>query len=304
MYTLFLKIPYSVVLPHFLLLLMLQTLFTLTADSGLGRCDAESLSDQIRMELFVADLSDEFKDFFQDGAGKFLDVCEWDGVECNAYDEVVDIQWYDTGSTGTVHLHFLPKRVQLFEMCSNGHSKAMTGTLETSTLPDKIRAMKLTHHSLHGTVDLTNLPASLIDFSIMVNKFSGTVNLMSLPAEMRSLVLDCNCFAGSLCIGNIGKLEVLSISNNLLSGSLHIAEMRSLSFLGISNNNLSGEFCITHSSGYADIDATENAFEGVAVVPGQYVGLVLLRGNGIAQVVDERGNEHPDMERILHAPSL
>ena len=283
---------------------MFPTLFALSADSDLGRCDTESLSDQIRMEVLVADLSDEFKDFFQDGTGKFLDVCEWDGVECNAYGEVVDILWYDTGSPGTVHLQLLPKHMQLFEMCSNGHNKEMTGTLETSTLPDKISLMKLTHHSLHGTVDLTILPASLIDFSIMANKFSGVVNLMSLPAEMRTLALDCNCFTGSLCIGNIGKLEVLSISNNLLSGSLHIAEMRSLSFLGISNNNLSGEFRITHSSGYADIDATENAFEGVAVVPGQYVGLVLLRGNRIAQVVDERGNEHPDMERILHEPSL
>ena len=78
------------------------------ADDGIGRFDRSMLSQQDLMELFIFCLNEPEK--ICGSRDDPDDVCEWEGVTCNADGEVEKFEWtkkYEDG-TGTLGFEFLP----------------------------------------------------------------------------------------------------------------------------------------------------------------------------------------------------
>ena len=92
------------------------------ADDGIGRFDRSMLSQQDLMELFIFCLNEPEK--ICGSRDDPDDVCEWEGVTCNADGEVEKFEWtekYEDG-TGTLGFEFLPWSMKLFRVCSNALS--------------------------------------------------------------------------------------------------------------------------------------------------------------------------------------
>ena len=65
----------------------------LTVDSGLGCVDYKTLSDQTLIEMFIEGFGEETKREYQDEHGMYLDVCDWDCVECDDVNAVTKINF-------------------------------------------------------------------------------------------------------------------------------------------------------------------------------------------------------------------
>ena len=108
----------------------MRTVIALLVDNPhLGRFDSNLLSDQALVEMLVDYLSEEAKEEYQDTNGIFLDVCQWEGVECDTDQKVISVAGFRRH--GLIALDFIPPKVALFKMMLGG----LCGTLSTSTIP-------------------------------------------------------------------------------------------------------------------------------------------------------------------------
>ena len=97
----------------------LQLLFISIADCTLSRVDPLTLSHQTLMEIIVADFvglktsSDGSGPIFTDANGDFYDVCAWEGISCDAEQNVTHIAWFDeTWLCGTFQFAMVPRTLQ------------------------------------------------------------------------------------------------------------------------------------------------------------------------------------------------
>ena len=234
-----------------------------------------SMTDQAMMEMLISGLSAKSKDHFQASNESYLDVCDWDFVECDTKDRVISI--FFNGPTcfrGSVFLEYIPRCVIEFSVAYI----PFEGTLDTTALPDRMHTLDIDTTHLSGTVNFTKFPERITTLRLESNHFTGSCDLTALPAA----------------------LVTLSLSGNQFSGSLDLYTLpRTMGSLDISHNSFSGEFALCdHPDTLLCIDAQRNGFQGVAVAPKDGVE-VRLFGNDITAVVDEKGCAHGKSDAFL-----
>eukprot|EP00009_Paramoeba_aestuarina_P009341 CAMPEP_0201523536 /NCGR_PEP_ID=MMETSP0161_2-20130828/20234_1 /ASSEMBLY_ACC=CAM_ASM_000251 /TAXON_ID=180227 /ORGANISM="Neoparamoeba aestuarina, Strain SoJaBio B1-5/56/2" /LENGTH=165 /DNA_ID=CAMNT_0047922689 /DNA_START=101 /DNA_END=595 /DNA_ORIENTATION=- len=145
------------------------------------------------MELLVQDVENKQK-FCTNRDDTTRAICNWDGVQINAEERVVNINWsIFYRLSGSLHLEWIPSKVTYFAALANLFT---------------------------GSADLTNLPEVLHTLSLTQNQFSGSIDLTQLPSNINRLSLNSNCFSGDADFSRLpDSLTHLDVSNNsLLSG--------------------------------------------------------------------------------------
>ncbi|KNH05783.1 hypothetical protein XU18_3228 [Perkinsela sp. CCAP 1560/4] len=100
---------------------MSAVVFFAVANDGIGKVDRSTLSQQTLMELFIFGLDKAEKIYgSRDAPGE---VCEWNGVTCNAGREVVKFRWAEKSGTGTLGFEFLPDSMENLNMSYNALSE-------------------------------------------------------------------------------------------------------------------------------------------------------------------------------------
>ena len=275
----------------------------LCADIGLGKMDPSMLSDQDRMELFVANLAHKYLATFQTQDGTFLDMCEWTGMECDEDGNIFEV-CLQRACDGTVCLEFFPESVDTIIISSNG---SLEGTLNTSKLPSRLEVCELDGNNFDGVVDMTKLPKALSSLSVAQNDFSGECDLTALPSGLEALNASENGFSGSLCLDSLPKrMRTLDVSCNCLSGSISLENLpESLEELQISANSLTGIVRLMKAGSLGIIFAHSNLFSGEATIPREFASRqahVTLSYTNITSVKDENGKVHPKENTFLTSP--
>ena len=276
------------------------TFSLLCADSSLGKMDPSMLSDQARMELFVANLEEGFRTYFQADDGTFLDMCEWSGMACDDAGNVTDVSLVGVYA-GTACLDFLPESVETLNVSSNEDLK---GTLNTSKLPSRLEVCDLDANNFDGIVDMAKLPESLYSFSIAQNNFSGDCDLTALPVGLEKLNASENAFSGSLRLDSLHEgMFSLDVSCNYFSGSVSLENLPdSLEEFQINMNQLSGRFVLVKPGSLYVVYAHSNRFSGEATIPRVFASReahITLGRTNVSAVVDENGAAHPLEKKFL-----
>ena len=174
------------------------------------------LSQQDLMELFIFGLNEPEK--ICGNRDDPEDVCEWDGVTCNADGEVEEFQWnnkHDNG-TGTVGFEFLPWSMKTLRMFIN----ALSGTIQLADLPGKMEVVDISFNNLIGCLDLDRLPAAVRSVYLSGIKFTGDISLENLPKGLETLSLldnqlSANPTKGHLSVVGWTSTPVLGEAKNL-----------------------------------------------------------------------------------------
>ena len=122
---------YSVVC---LQLFKMSTVLVVACDDGIGRCGKSTLSQQSLMELFIFGIHQAEK--ISGSRECPEEVCNWEGVTCNADGEVEMLFWsceWEYG-TGTLGLAFLPCSMKNLRMTENALSEGGDGGVASAGL--------------------------------------------------------------------------------------------------------------------------------------------------------------------------
>ena len=262
-------------------------------DPHLGRLDYESLSDQARMEIFVAGVEQKAKSCLQDANGAYRDACEWAAVQCDDEGNVICIKPPSrcVNIKGTFNLDYIPPKCTYFRLSM----KTATGTLETALLPQALEVFACGDNNFTGTVDFTKIPPAVEEFRISSNSFEGTCDLTKLPAGLCSLEIADNYFTGSMDLTALpAGLTDLDAGCNAFTGEIDLHKLpAALESLFIDGNSLCGKFSLINlPESLEEVLASNNAFTGEAIVFDREDLSVKLSGNKIDRVLDELGNVH------------
>ena len=278
---------------------MFYIILTEAADSiSLGRFDHHSLADQQHMELFIVDTDWNTQLRFQDESGDPLDICDWDGVKCNADGRVTQVSFWRV-LCGTVHFAHIPPLCKTFYATEN----RMQGTLQVEGFPNTLKCFNVSRCRLSGRIDLAALPASLTLFSVATNGFSGSCELRYLPPNMLLLDLERNQFSGIVDLVSLPPtLQVLSLQHNAFTGGIRLDALpQNLRKLYIQFNAFSGGFELINTPPKLELcRAHANKLSGTAVVAADVrVDCVSLHHNGISRIVDLNGEGHSQEASML-----
>ena len=276
----------------------MQLFIVSVTDEALGRLEYDSLTDQARMEVLIEGLREESKAHFQDAHGSYLDVCDWQIVDCAADNAILEVS-SRLLLKGSLNLDFLPPLVT--KICM--HSGKTTGTIQTKLLPEGLTTFSMSMHPFVGTVDFTTCPGNLELMRLSHSKCAGSCDLTNLPRVLRILNLNHNEFSGAISLCKLPpNLKQLELTSNQFSGTLQFDSLPpSLSLLFLYRNKFSGSFKLCNPSrSLGCVSAWSNCFSGTAVVERDIQRLSILLGtNDIRTVVDEAGVEHPKKREIL-----
>ena len=243
-------------------------------DPALGRLEYENLTDQARMEIFIKGLGEEAKELYQDEHGSYIDVCEWDCVECDD-DDVIVVKLVEKDPKGQVDITFVPPSVKIVRI-TKFHQK---GKINTALLPSALEEFSINCNAYDGSVDLTTLPSVLISFYASWNAFTGSCDLTSLPHELNWLDLSHNKFSGEVSFDSLPPhIRSINISTNAISGVFRL---------------------LNPPEQLLQVTAYRTHLSGTAVVNRITSVLVSIMGTNIEALVDEENNEHPDTESFL-----
>ena len=242
----------------------------LTADGPIFRVDSDSMNDQTRMEIFISDMPASFQRRFQDESQNFHDKCAWAAVRCDEDGNVVKISWGDVYAPvpGRIILDHLPPRLHTLNISNREDMLAtakLSGTVETTRLPDGLWKIYLDNNLLEGTFDFRRLPLHLMILSCSSNRFLGSAHLDALPPDLTDLDISENAFMGSLVFDNMPKaLRRLVLASNAFSGVLAFSGLPAeLMVLDVSSNRLSGSVDLwSLPRGLWKLDLWENEFRG------------------------------------------
>ena len=243
-------------------------------DPALGRVEYENLTDQARMEIFIAGLGEEAKKLYQDEHGSYIDVCEWECVNCDI-DHVIAIELFDKDPQGILEITFVPPCVQVL-IISDFHQK---GKLNIPLLPSTLTELSIDGNAYDGSVDLTTLPSPLISFDVSKNAFTGSCDLTSLPHELNWLDLSDNKFSGEVSFDTLPpRIRNINISTNAISGIFRLLNPPKRLFM---------------------VAAYETQLSGTAVLKRVTKTKVSLFRTNIEVLVDEENQEHPKANEYL-----
>ena len=237
----------------------------LTADPSLGRVDLRSLSDQTLMELLIEGSQEDSKKQYQCADGTYLDVCEWETVNCDEDERVVSVNFEDNAPSGSLQLGYLPQKVEFVDFSHN----RLTGTVDFMAVPEGTEWLYLEYNRLTGSVDLIKLPKSIRELRLDFNQLRGSICVTELPEGIRKLNLRDNQFEGSIDLTQLPVgMHGLSIENNRFEGSFIAKDLPpDLKYL----------------------QADRNHFCGIAVVDSKTTADIEVRECGVASAVDENG---------------
>ena len=265
-----------------------------SADPSLGRFDADSIPDQILMEMLIDGLRENQKSLFQDADGGFTDVCAWHGVECTG-DDVKCVKFaFICFSEAQFPFERIPRRIEHFEISTcNLH-----GTLNTEYLPPNLTNLDLSYNRLHGSLNFKGLPSALVSLILRENDFHGFCALSDLPKTLVSFDAALNNFSGEIALDDLpAVMQSLNLQKNKLTGSVTIGKLPPpMVVLDLSKNSLSGDLAllleeIPREMEY--IDVTDNPLSGTIVLSEAFDVLNFpICYDGIEKVVDAHGNRH------------
>ena len=172
--------------------------------TGVAKFDLNSLDQQARMELFVADIKDTHR--FRDLEGDYYDVCKWLSVMCDADKAVKQICFYGVFQPffpqgGTVNLDVLPETLTNCLLKGN----KLEGTCNTAKLPRTLTSLDLSSNKMSGTFDIAGLPPKMCQIIIEDNKFSGVLAIGHLPPETKRFSARFNDFGGALDLSTLPR---------------------------------------------------------------------------------------------------
>ena len=198
--------------------------FLLCADYGLHRADFTNFSDQTLMERIATDLSAETQEQFQDSSGDFIDVCEWEGIECDADARVVAIEWEEIDWVhGEICIDALPPLLRELNVSKNLFSidDWLVGTLSTETLPHDLELCNLSNNKFHGEVNFSSFPEKLREVDLSMNQFVGEADLTRLPPHLKALNIGYNVFRRTIQLNALPRnLRDFDIESNKFEGSV------------------------------------------------------------------------------------
>jgi len=146
-------------------------------------------------------------------------ACEWEGIECNQYNEVISILITQTAFSGT-----LP---------------AVLGTLTS------LRELRMGKNKMHGTIppSIAALP-NLVNVNLAENRITGTLHPFR-SIKLRTLDLGSNDLHGSIPASFLAadsSFQYLSMTKNRLSSTIpeSLSNLISIDTLNLSDNNLHG----------------------------------------------------------------
>ena len=149
---------------------MYAAVYFTCADDGIGRFDRSMLSQQDLMELFILGLNEPER--ICGSRDDSDDLCEWEGVTCNADGEVEDFKWSCKQQHGTLGFEFLPRSMKSLHMFLN----ALSGTIQLADLPGRMEELSLLSNQLTGCLDLDRLPAAFRTLNLYSNEFTGEIS--------------------------------------------------------------------------------------------------------------------------------
>ncbi|KNH04911.1 hypothetical protein XU18_3969 [Perkinsela sp. CCAP 1560/4] len=135
-------------------------------------------------------------------------VCQWNGVECNADGIIESITWYSKDASNC-SIQWLPPTIRNLDM--RGVSFDIRN-LDTRRLPRNVQICIFEMSDIQGTIELRTLPNGLEVLNMEENQISGTVNLTRLPASMCRISMARN------------QIKKAIVSNSLLPCGLTIAD--------------------------------------------------------------------------------
>ena len=118
------------------------------------------------------------------------DVCEWEGVGCNASDSIITVDLRNVDRFTHFCLEFVPSTVQHLIFAK----KPICGPLNVRQLPRDLLHGHFQETKLTGTINLQALPQKVITMQLQVNQLKGVVYIGDLPPSMRALYLAGNPF--------------------------------------------------------------------------------------------------------------
>ena len=294
----------------------------LLPDRSIGELHSTAIPDQDLMELLIEDMSDDFKKIFQHSSGKYVPVCRWKGVTCNAQRNVLHVQFakFKKGKApAKIDFAYLPRSLVNFDM----PLQKLHGTVETSALPRKLELLSIRNNDIYGTFDFRCLPEHLRILDILGNHFSGSVNFDSLPPTIEKIRALDNAFIGCIALDKLPRSLIdLDLSQNKLRGSLNLqSTARDLKVLTLADNAFFGEVCFDHlpqkvehvflesnrlcgsirilrlPESLVGLHLQKNEFSGIAVIRKDLYSHIALQTQHLIAVVDENGRAYKRFDR-------
>jgi len=229
-------------------------LYTTSDNYSIGRLDYGHLSDQTRMELFVADAATPNE--FRDPDGFFLEIDRWPGLGFNS-GAVSSIGFYEQLGNGRLQFEALPPTIRKISI---GITEC-TGEVPWGKLSNAIRYLTLFEANFHGSVDLTVAPRELYSLILENTRFSGTLDFGCLPDNLIVLLVTGNAFTGRVDIQPIETdicevtYEHLEIAWGMLVPNLHMPFG-----IDVRNNQFSGDILVRN----VEVVTDEGQFSGNA----------------------------------------
>ena len=218
--------------------------FLITSDAFLGKPDPNLLTEQMRMEIFIADIlssktsNKEVQPSFYDKNGNCQDLCEWQGVTCDESATPLKIDWEEADwilSTTVFECAHLPRTLRLLELTAN----EIACTLNLASLPDSLVELYVADNAMFGTTNLADLPRAMHNVWFDHNRFEGSLVLQDLPRDFVTLYANHNRYSGEISLADLPPaIERLILYNNRLSGKIMFPVLpKSLDEVNLSKND-------------------------------------------------------------------
>ena len=147
---------------------------------------AQTEMQRILMQKFFYDMKYSFIDEASQKDPK-RDICApWHGIQCEG--GLVRSIKYAYANFGNFNLIFVPQTVEALEL----YQCAQAYTVRSELLPRDSLSVSLRRNLIHGTIELTTLPEKIRIFNVSNNKIVGPINLMWLPRALEKLSVSCN----------------------------------------------------------------------------------------------------------------
>lgn len=176
-------------------------ILSLLCAEHIGRFDAQSMSDQTLLELFVSEF--KHRQRFVDNEGEFKDIADIRGIQCSpeGHITVLDFGGHSPPFDGVLNFCYFPPQLRKARLWEN----RLTGEFVAARIPSSTTVLFLGRNMLKGSIAIADLSDSMVYLSVFQNLLSGTLCFDSLPKNLIALDVSDNKLFGSLDLTGITK---------------------------------------------------------------------------------------------------